>query len=410
MIRGRRDLRDFTESRVPVVPVATAVAVWLSLAALASAATFQGLGVLDGGDYRYSKAWDVSANGSIIVGESRSANGLEAFRWTQAAGMEGLGSLGGAPFLSVAAGVSANGLVVVGVSRSPSSGDRGEAFRWTAAAGMVPLGDLPGGEYASVATGVSYDGSFVAGSSTSDLSPYWGEAFLWNESTGLVGLGVLPGSEIPVTAPSRLSGNGMVLVGWASTANGREAFRWTGSDGLVPMGDLPGGNFDSFATGVSFDGSVIVGSGLNPGPTSFRWTTATGMVDLGRPQGGNASAAWGVSADGSVVVGDAGVGGERVPAIWDEIHGMRNIEGVLVELGLGPAMEGWDLEQATAISADGLTVVGWGYGPDGSEEAWLAYLGQPSAVEVPAASNAGLALLGVFLAAAAVVALRSRHG
>jgi len=319
MIRSGRDSRGFPTSRALVALVA--IAAWWSLAALASAATFRGLGVLAGGDYRYSRPWDLSADGSIVVGESRSANGLEAFRWTQAAGMEGLGGLGGIPFLSVAAGVSANGLVVAGVSRSPSSGDRGEAFRWTAATGMVPLGDLPGGEYASVATGVSYDGSFVAGSSTSDLSPDWGEAFLWNESTGLVGLGVLPGSDIPVSAPSRLSGNGMVLVGWASTANGREAFRWTESDGMVPMGDLPGGNFDSFATGVSFDGSVIVGSALNPGPTSFRWTAESGMVDLGRPLGGNASAAWGVSADGSVVVGDAGVGGERVPAIWDEVHG-----------------------------------------------------------------------------------------
>jgi len=73
-------------------------------------------------------------------------------------------------------------------------------------------------------------------------------------------------------------------------------------------------------------------------------------------------------------------------------------------------MDGWDLEQATAISADGLTVIGWGYGPDGGEEAWLAHLGQPSAVEIPAASTAGLGLLGVLLAAAAVLALRSRHG
>lgn len=70
-------------------------------------------------------------------------------------------------------------------------------------------------------------------------------------------------------------------------------------------------------------------------------------------------------------------------------------------------MEGWDLKQAIAISADGLTVVGWGYAPDGGEEAWLAYLGQSSAVEIPAASNTGLALLGVLLAAAAVAALRS---
>ncbi len=160
-----------------------------------------------------------------------------------------MGDLGGEEFLSAAAGVSANGLVVVGVSRSPVSGERVEAFRSTAATGMAALGDLPGGEYASVATGVSSDGSVVAGSSTSDASPSWGEAFRWTEATGLVGLGVLPGSEIPVSSPSRISADGSVIVGWASTENGREAFRWTESEGIVGMGDLPAGSFDSLATG-----------------------------------------------------------------------------------------------------------------------------------------------------------------
>lgn len=408
MIKSGRDSRGLPTSRGLVAPVA--ISLWWSLAAMASAGTFQGLGVLDGGDYRYSRPWDLSADGAIIVGESRSANGLEAFRWTAATGIVGLGDLGGGEFLSTALGISANGLVVVGGSRSPNSGDRTEVFRWTVATGMVGLGDLPGGEYSSAASGVSGDGSVVAGSSTSDLSPSWGEAFRWTEGTGLVGLGVLPGSEIPTSVPWRVSADGMVVVGWASSENGREAFRWTASEGIIGMGDLPGGSFDSWATGVSADGSVIVGLALNPGPTSFRWTEDTGMVDLGRPPGGNGSHAWGVSADGSVVVGDAGVSGDLVPAIWDESHGMRNLVEVLVELGLGPSMEGWDLEQATAISADGLTVVGWGYGPDGGEEAWVAYLGESNAAEIPSASAAGLALLGVVIAAAAVVALRSRHG
>ncbi len=397
----------FPEQR-PALAAVLILAASLLLPGSLSAASFQRLGVLPGGEYPYSIPWDISADGSVIVGESQSANGIEAFRWTTTTGMVGMGDLGGEEFLSAAAGVSANGLVVVGVSRSPVSGERVEAFRWTAATGMAALGDLPGGEYASVATGVSSDGSVVAGSSTSDASPSWGEAFRWTEATGLVGLGVLPGNEIPVSSPSRISADGSVIVGWASTENGREAFRWTESEGIVGMGDLPAGSFDSLATGVSTDGSVIVGLATNPGVTAFRWTAASGMVDLGRPPGGNYSQAWGVSADGSVIVGDAGVAGERVPTIWDESNGMRNLIDVLVELGLGSEIEGWDLEQATAISADGLTVVGWGYVPDGGQEAWVAYLGQPSLVEIPTASNAALALFGTLLAAAAFVTLRSR--
>lgn len=66
------------------------------------------------------------------------------------------------------------------------------------------------------------------------------------------------------------------------------------------------------------------------------------------------------------------------------------------------------LEQATAVSADGLTVTGCGYNPAGDEEAWVAYLGQSSVVEIPTASNAALALFGALLAVAAMVALRLR--
>ena len=116
----------------------------------------------------------------------------------------------------------------------------------------------------------------------------------------------------------------------------------------------------------------------------------------------------GVSADGLVVVGDAGVAGERVPAIWDESHGMRNLVDVLVDLGLASDMAGWDLELAKAVSADGLTVVGWGYNASGGQEAWIANLGQPSLVEIPTVSRAALIVFGALLATVALVTLRLR--
>lgn len=50
-----------------------------------------------------------------------------------------------------------------------------------------------------------------------------------------------------------------------------EAFRWTSDGGMVGLGDLPGGRFDSFAIGVSADGSVIVGGGnIADGTEAFR--------------------------------------------------------------------------------------------------------------------------------------------
>ena len=88
---------------------------------------------------------------------------------------------------------------------------------------------------------------------------------------------------------------------------------------------------------------------------------------------------------------------------------MRNLVEVLVELGLGPAMAGWDLETATAISPDGLTVGGWGYNPQGNVEAWLAYLGEPSVVEIPAISHSGAILFAALLALASLLSLRYRR-
>jgi probable HAF family extracellular repeat protein len=133
---------------------------WLALLLLLLAgaapvsAQFIPLGDLPGGIFD-SAASAVSADGMVAVGSSVSGSSsplVEAFRWTQATGMVGLGFLPGHSETSRASDVSANGSIVVG-----ASGDIGEAFRWTQATGMVGLGFLPGGS-SSIALGVSADG------------------------------------------------------------------------------------------------------------------------------------------------------------------------------------------------------------------------------------------------------------
>jgi probable HAF family extracellular repeat protein len=80
-----------------------AVVAWASGSATGATPTFHGLGDLPDG-YTESYADDVSADGSVIVGTSKSRwpgaaenPGKEAFRWTQAGGMVGLGSLSPGP-------------------------------------------------------------------------------------------------------------------------------------------------------------------------------------------------------------------------------------------------------------------------------------------------------------------------
>ena len=75
------------------------------------------------------------------------------------------------------------------------------------------------------------------------------------------------------------------------------------SQSITWLGTLPYGDW-SWAYGVSADGAVVVGVAENAAgwTRAFRWTASGGMQDLDT-LGGRDSAARGVSADGSVVVG-----------------------------------------------------------------------------------------------------------
>ena len=364
----------------------------------AQAASFQELGFLPGGSFSRSFALGVSADGSVVVGESSSVNSpAEAFRWTQGTGMVGLGFLpGGGPSANLnagsnALGISADGSVVVGYSNIPNVNGGYEAFRWTQATGMVGLGDLPGGIFDSKATGVSADGSVVVGNGTG----FYGTAFRWTQATGMVGLGYLPGGGYYAASyASGVSANGSVVVGVSTSANGtealvwQEAFRWTQGTGMVGLGDLPGGSFWSNAQNVSADGSVVVGQSSGAyGYEAFRWTQGTGMIGLGSLPGGLfVSAATGVSADGSVIVGYS-VGGEVF--VWNSTQGMRSLREILTN-DYGLDLTGWGALSYAGnpqVSADGLTIVGQGWNPNGNLEAWIARLNPQNNPSVPEPSS-----------------------
>jgi uncharacterized membrane protein len=159
--------------------------------------------------------------------------------------------------------------------------------------------------------------------------------------------------------PRAVSGDGSVVVGGYALPNPIdeefEAFRWTSSEGVVGLGDFPGRNFESFATGVSADGSVIVGYGtIDAGFMGFRWTAATGLVPLGSAPAENGySAAWDVSADGQTVVGttgpsESGSQGDDRGFRWTASGGMTALDR---RTGIFPSY-------ARGVSATGSVVVG----------------------------------------------------
>ena len=75
-----------------------------------------------------------------------------------------------------------------------------------------------------------------------------------------------------------ISADGSVIAGWS----GSQAVAWLSGAAPVALGDLAGGGTASIAWGVSADGSTIVGRGSSAsGNEAFRWTQAEGMVGLG---------------------------------------------------------------------------------------------------------------------------------
>jgi len=328
--------------------------------------SFTGLGFLPGGTQ--SAAVHASADGSVVVGSSGS---YRAFLWTRAGGMVDLGMLPGAT-TAYSTDVSDDGSVVVGTVYA-TEGVR--AFRWTSAGGMVSLGlPLDGGgdqqAYNTYGTAVSGDGAVVAG-----FSDPVNDAFRWADAGGMLSLGT-PGAGYSIAYDS--NSDGTVVVGEFTAGLGDHAFRWTLQEGLQDLGTMPGGT-SSHATGVSADGSTVVGHGGTglAGVRAFRWTAASGMVSLGTLPG-MASRAYGVSGDGSVVVGVLMSPDHAM--MWTPSLGMVDLNTYLPTLHLD--LTGWTLTAANGVSADGRTIVGRGT-HNGQTEAWVAQLSSPVPVPLP---------------------------
>jgi len=145
---------------------------------------------------------------------------------------------------------------------------------------------------------------------------------------------------------------------------------------LTWLGLLPDYDYWGVATGVSADGSAVVGWAENQSRErrAFRWSAVGGMQNLGT-LGGLESAAYGVSADGSVVVGFTRDRYTNPRAFrWTPARGMEDLNRIYYRL-LYP---GSDLVIGSAISPDGRYIVGSGYNAvTGRQEPFLLDTGFP---------------------------------
>jgi len=284
-----------------------------------------GLGFLSGD--ATSEALAVSDDGSVVAG----ASGAKAARWVNGSGWQDLS--GGLPAAddSRANGVSADGSAVVGEYMSPFMGAATGAFVWRQVGGTslylqdtVPIlssisgissdglvmsawtgpYDAPwalrftesGSQMLTQLSGVYCDCGDSAEAISADASTIvgqsLGQAFRWQSGTGTVGLGFLAPVESQTfnnvfSSGLAASADGRVVVGTSSELfcdpfpncwEDERAFVWTQSRGmldlrdeLVALGlDLSGWTLVA-ATGVSADGSVIVGRGINPSGDPEAW-------------------------------------------------------------------------------------------------------------------------------------------
>lgn len=344
--------------------------------------TITNLGNVPGGDQTYGL--DLSGDGKTVVGAAEDASSLvgRAFRWTAGTGAQNIGP-GDASLSSDASGVSADGSVVVGSFGNSTS----EAFRWTAALGAVGIGFLPGGDF-SLASKVNGNGSVIVGTANDGTTL---RSFRWSTATGMQALPIASGFDFSYGA-SGVSADGSVIVGTNANKGGvtsaDRAYRYTTSGGYQDLG-AQSGFFRSAASNVSGDGTTVIGlSQLYPSSVTgaFRWTQSTGLVPLFFDDEAS-SYANAVNYDGSRIVGVSITTTGSHAVMWTSTLGSVDLNTYLPTQGVD--LTGWDLTSANGISYDGSIISGNGTF-DGVQTAWIV-----SNRSVPEPSSLFLATLGL---------------
>lgn len=248
-----------------------------------------------------SMAFAVSSNGAVVVGNApKGSNSFGAFRWT-AKGMVALPVA-----LQFGNAVTPDGAMIAGGDVwCTITGEIGKFGPFAGNPDQTEAFGLGGTLQAPIAVGAALKGSDVNGATN--------HAFRWTPGSGLEDLGLTTGTQSIAIA---ISGDGNVVVGEATDASGFwRAFRWTSATGMQDIGTL--GGPESVAYAASQDGSVIVGTSLNSSLSdsndAFIWTASTGMLSLrsvldsdGVHSADNwvrVTSATGISADGTIITG-----------------------------------------------------------------------------------------------------------
>lgn len=203
---------------------------------------------------------------------------------------------------------------------------------------------------------------------------------LWSYEGGRYGTGQMVDIDgTTVTTSDTLEVNGVadggnVIVGGI----GNKILYWKKGQGYVNISAA-----DGSAYGVSRDGNVIIGTTFGTNPSAFRWESGT-LTDLGALTGSTKSEGTGVSADGSVVVGHHGNRYQNEAAFrWEN--------GTMTNLGKANSNAAWT--NVGDVSGDGKVMVGWwvdgntSYGPARYRQVSYRWTQSEGFVDLPALAN-----------------------
>jgi probable HAF family extracellular repeat protein len=336
--------------------------------------------------------------GGVVFGNSgRAPNGRAANNSAAPVTYGTIQGLGGSGNQVLVYGIGLSNTVVAAGWSNRSGNLNPHAISWTLAGGTVDLGSLPGTPAVndiSFAYAISEYADAIVGSSGSPTSHLTAFRYTTADNT-MRDLGVLPGSSgVSVSAAYDVNFDGSVVVGSSTYTNQgsllTHAFRWVLTPGTTTgvMSDIDidgAARSTSAAYAVNDDGSVVVGTQMPPGTSTqnaFIWTQATGMVSLGALPGDSAAMATGVSRDGTIVVGTSDPGQvfnpytsaasinepSNRPFYWTKATGMQDVNALANAAGLNP--NGFVFQNATGISRDGRLISGNGVDAQGNTSAY----------------------------------------
>lgn len=339
---------------------------------------------------------DMSPDGRYIVGEAdQNGDGFAdgTYRWDNLTDTltilppEGL----------IAAAVSNDGSTILGDMPDPNDPDPTlgvVAGMWTESTGWQSLGYLPNaGECPSRSDGyeLSADGSVAVGLSWDGCS---GRGFIWTQATGMLELQNLANGS---NRASVVSADGTVIGGFAQGSSSRTPAIWDDTTAGELL-DPPNGDAVGEIYGISDDGSILLGTWTKTNPvalaTKWTWNGAgwdRATIDAGALLPGWTGIPEDIANDGTIVGFDFLVGNRRA---WIQPHGTGPLQELVsyIESHGGDVPDGLPLQVCQAISADGRYIIGHGAGTG----AWRVTIDYPLTADFDGDGDVDTADFGLF--------------